>query len=316
MTMARRRVSSQHVIHRAAERIRAGVDDLIIVGGVESMSQVPTSSSTLVHCRFGASEAGSAPANVGRGIVAELVAARWKLGRQQLDDYAARSRQRAEEVAAVGEFQPEIAPVTVWTSSSRSVVYADETVQSRGATENLATFPPLFHDREIESRFPEIGWHITEGNSSRWADGASAMIIASERRAAELGLQPWARFVALAESDDDLTTELCGPIRATRTVLKQSGIQVDDLDHYEISEAFASIPLAWQYEFAADSDRLNPRGGAIALGHPIGASGVRSMATMLNALEATGGRLGLQAMEGAGSTANVAIIEKLSPGHR
>jgi acetyl-CoA acetyltransferase family protein len=176
---------------------------------------------------------------------------------------------------------------------------------------SLAALRPAFKTDETSARFPEIGWHITAGNSSQLTDGASALLIMSEDRARALGLRPRARFHSFALAADDPISMLTGPIPATEKVLRRSGLSVDDIDHYEVNEAFAPVPLAWAAHFSASHKKLNPRGGAIALGHPLGASGARLMTTMLNALEATGGRYGLQTMCEAGGMANATIIERL-----
>ncbi len=163
----------------------------------------------------------------------------------------------------------------------------------------------------MAERFPEITWSVTAGNSSQITDGAACLLIMSAEKAAALGLRPRARFHAFAVASDDPITMLTGPIPATEKVLKRSGLSIDEIDHYEVNEAFASVPLAWAEHFGADQAKLNPRGGAIALGHPLGASGARLMTTMLNSLEATGGRFGLQTMCEAGGMANATIIERL-----
>ena len=163
----------------------------------------------------------------------------------------------------------------------------------------------------MSERFPQIGWNVTAGNSSQLADGASAMLIMSESKAQELGLKPRARFVSFAVASDDPITMLTGPIPATEKALKRAGLGIGDIDQYEVNEAFASVPLAWRAHFDADPARLNPRGGAIALGHPLGASGLRLMGSLINGLEESGGRYGLQTMCEAGGMANTTIIERL-----
>jgi acetyl-CoA acyltransferase len=163
----------------------------------------------------------------------------------------------------------------------------------------------------MAERFPEIGWHLTPGNSSPLTDGASAVLIMSAERAAALGLRPRARFHAFAVTGDDPLLMLTGPISATQKILRRNGLRIDDIDAYEVNEAFASVPLAWAHEFGADPAKLNPRGGAIALGHPLGASGTRLLTTLLGQLEATGGRYGLQTMCEGGGMANATIIERL-----
>jgi acetyl-CoA acyltransferase len=187
----------------------------------------------------------------------------------------------------------------------------DETVRGSTTAEGLAGLPAVFRNEHFESVYPEISWAVTPGNSSPLTDGASAALIMSERRATELGLTPRARLHSFAVVGSDPEIMLTGPIPATRKILERSGLCLDGIDAYEVNEAFAPVPMAWAAEFDADPARLNPRGGAIALGHPLGASGTRLMATLLTHLEATGGRYGLQTMcEGAGM-ANASIIERL-----
>jgi acetyl-CoA acetyltransferase family protein len=188
----------------------------------------------------------------------------------------------------------------------------DETPRAGTTPEGLAALEAVFRTDEYAARFPEItDWMITPGNSSQLTDGAAAMLIMSEEKAVELGLTPRARFHAFGLAGDDPLTMLTGPIPATEKLLKRSGLRIDEIDHYEINEAFAPVPLAWAKHFDADPKRLNPRGGAIALGHPLGGSGIRLMTTMLNSLEATGGRYGLQSMCEAGGMANATVIERL-----
>ena len=169
----------------------------------------------------------------------------------------------------------------------------------------------MFRTDALAARFPEIGWHTTAGNSSQMSDGAAAMLLVSERMAAKLNLKPRARFVGFDVCGDSPLMMLSAPIPATRRVLAKTGMQLGDIQHYEINEAFAPVPLAWAKDLGADPARLNPRGGAIALGHPLGASGIRLMTTMLHALEDSGGRYGLQSMCEAGGMANATVIERL-----
>jgi len=292
----------------AAQSILLGESSMVVAGGIESMSRVPMGSA-----RFGAdvygpsSTARYAPGPVPQGISAELVAARWNLDRETLDAYSARSHQRAAAAAAAGGFANEIVPI----STPDGVVAMDESIRAGTTAEGLAALRPAFADTAMAERFPQINWSITAGNSSQITDGAAALLIMSAERAAALGLRPRARFHAFAVASDDPITMLSGPIPATEKALKRSGLSIDALDHYEVNEAFASVPLAWAAHFDADEAKLNPRGGAIALGHPLGASGARIMATMLNHLEATGGRYGLQTMCEAGGMANATIIERL-----
>jgi acetyl-CoA C-acetyltransferase len=305
-TIDRKCGSSQQAVHFAAQAIMAGAQDIVIACGVESMSRVPMGSARTGHNTTGARfDALYAPGLVGQGVSADLVAAKWNLGREQLDSYAARSHQRAH--AAQGRFAREI--VGIDTPNGR--VTADETIRPGTTVEKLAGLKAVFQSDALSARFPQIAWHTTAGNASQMTDGASAILIMSEQRAQQLGLRPRARFVAFDVVGDDPLYMLTAPIPATQRVLAKARMKLDDIDHYEINEAFASVPLAWQKELKADGERLNPRGGAIALGHPLGASGVRLMTTMLHALEDSGQRYGLQSMCEAGGMANATIIERL-----
>jgi acetyl-CoA acyltransferase len=308
VTIERKCGSSQQALDFAAQSVIAGANDVVVVGGVESMSRVPMGSS-----RIGMDSAGPAvtaryaPGLVSQGVAAELVAARWELTRDALDAYAVRSHAAAAEAADSGAFDGEIVPIEV----DGELVGADESIRRGTSADRLAKLAPAFADDAMQVRFPQISWSITAGNSSQITDGAAALLVMSAKRAAELGLRPRARFRSFAVAGDDPIAMLTAPIPATRTALKRGGLTLDDISHYEINEAFASVPLAWQAELGADPARLNPRGGAIALGHPLGASGARLMVTMLNALEASGGRYGLQAMCEAGGMANATVVERV-----
>jgi acetyl-CoA acyltransferase len=314
VTVERKCGSSQQALDFAAQGVLAGAYDLVVVAGVESMSRVPMGSSRMGMDPYGPGVVERySPGPVSQGVAAELVAARWKIDREQLDVYAARSHARAAQAADSGSFGAELVPITVPGSDdgAPAVVTADETIRRGTTPEKLAGLQPAFADEAAASRFPEIAWSITAGNSSQITDGATAMLVVSERRAAALGLRPRAAFRSFAVCGDDPIEMLTAPIPATRKTLQRAGLTLDQLAHYEVNEAFASVPLAWQAAFDADPDRLNPRGGAIALGHPLGASGVRLMVTMLNALEASGGRYGLQTMCEAGGMANATIVERI-----
>jgi acetyl-CoA acyltransferase len=306
-TVDRQCGSSQQAAHFAAQGVIAGAYDVAIACGVESMSRVPMFSSAQgghplapLHSRY--------PSLPAQGIGAELIAARWKFDRDALDEFSARSHQRAAAAAAAGAFAGQIVPVTLPGGGAHTV---DETVRASTTVEGLAGLKPSFYTEEMTERYPEIGWSITPGNSSPLSDGASAALIMSEEKAAELGLRPRARFVSFAVAGSDPEIMLTGPMPATRKVLDRSGLSIDDFDAFEVNEAFAPVPLAWAKEFDADPAKLNPRGGAIALGHPLGASGTRLMATMLSYLEETGGRYGLQTMCEGGGMANATVIERL-----
>jgi acetyl-CoA acyltransferase len=305
-TINRQCGSSQQAAAFAAQGVMAGGYDVVIAAGVESMSSVPLGSSR--PASTGRRNAARYPDGlVHQGISAELVAARWKLDRDELDAYSAQSHRRAAATAAAGGFDGEIVPV----ATEAGPVTADETVRASTTAATLAALRPSFRTEEMAARFPEIGWTITPGNSSPLTDGASAVLIMSEEAASRLGMRPRARFHAFSVTGDDPLLMLTGPIPATRKVLARAGLSLDDIDAYEVNEAFAPVPLAWAAEFGADPSRLNPRGGAIALGHPLGSSGTRLLTTLLNHLEQTGGRYGLQTMCEAGGMANATIIERL-----
>ncbi|AKE88031.1 MULTISPECIES: thiolase family protein [Rhodococcus] len=312
-TIDRQCGSSQQAAHFAAQGIIAGAYDIVIACGVESMSRVPMGTSSMGQDASGPGIAARYPEGlVNQGISAELIAAKWKFDREALDAFSAQSHQRAAEAIAAGFFDKEIVPITVTNAAGEQVRHTvDETVRAATTAEALAGLKPSFYTEAYAARFPEAGWHITPGNSSPLTDGASAVLIMSEEAAAKLGLTPRARFHSFAVAGDDPMFMLTAPIPATKKILARSGLGIDDIDAYEVNEAFAPVPLMWAHEFGADPARLNPRGGAIALGHALGSSGTRLLTTLVNHLEATGGRYGLQTMcEGAGM-ANATIIERL-----
>ncbi len=308
VTIDRQCGSSQQAAHFAAQGVMAGAYDIVIAAGVESMSRVPLGSS-----RTGGSTASGIRARypdglVNQGVSAELIAAKWGFTREQLDAFSAESHRRAAEAWTRGDFASQVVPVPLPGSDE---VAADETIRPGTTVEALAGLNPAFRTDELAARFPELEWMITPGNSSPLTDAATAALIMSEEKAVELGLTPRARFHAFAVVGDDPMLMLTGPIPATRRILERSRLSIDDLDVYEVNEAFASVPLAWQAELEADPAKLNPWGGAIALGHAVGASGTRLLGTLLAALEATGGRYGLQTMCEGGGMANATIIERL-----
>jgi acetyl-CoA acetyltransferase family protein len=304
----RRCGSSQQAVHFGAQGIAAGAYDIVVAGGVESMSRVPMFTARVGKDPLGAMLHARYPGGlIPQGIAAERIAAKWKISREQLDGFSAQSHQRAAAARNSGAFDAEIIPV----GPEGSVVRSDETIRDSTTAQGLAGLQPSFVSDDMKSRYPEIEWSVTAGNSSSLADGASSLLLMSEQTAKRLGLKPRARFVAFDVIGDDPIMMLTAPIPSTRRVLKKAGLEVSDIDHFEVNEAFASVPLAWLRELDADPAKLNPRGGAIALGHPLGASGGRLMTTMLHALEQTGGRYGLQVMCEAGGLANATIIERL-----
>ncbi|KIC58114.1 thiolase family protein [Microbacterium hominis] len=304
-TIDRQCGSSQQAAQFAAQGVMAGQYDIVIAGGVESMSRVPLGVAASVagspfspglHARY-------PDGLVNQGVSAELIAARWGFSRDELDAYAAESHERAAEAQVQGRFASQLLAV--------DGVEIDETVRPGTTVAGLSGLAPAFRTDAMAERFPEIDWRITPGNSSPLTDGASAVLIMSEQKALELGLTPRARFHAFAVVGDDPLLMLTGPIPATRRVLERSGLTIDDLDAYEVNEAFAPVPLAWAAELGADAAKLNPWGGAIALGHALGSSGTRLLGTLLAYLESTGGRYGLQTMCEGGGMANATIIERL-----
>ncbi|MDQ0649648.1 acetyl-CoA acyltransferase [Microbacterium natoriense] len=306
-TIDRQCGSSQQAVHFAAAGIAAGHNDVVLVGGVESMSRVP----------LGSSATGGSPMSqrlrdrypeglVNQGVSAELIAQKWGLGRDDLDAFAAESHARAVRAWQDGFFDRTVIAVPEAPDAA-----TDETVRDGTTVEKLAGLPASFRTDALAARFPDLDWSITPGNSSPLTDGASAALLMSAERAEQLGLTPRARFRAFDVVGDDPLMMLTGPIPATRRVLERAGLSIDDIDAYEVNEAFASVPLAWAAELDADPDRLNPRGGAIALGHALGSSGTRLLGTLLSHLEATGGRYGLQTMCEGGGMANALVLERL-----
>jgi acetyl-CoA acetyltransferase family protein len=296
--------SSQQAADFAAQSVIAGVNDIVVAGGVESMSRIPMMSARIGQDPYGPRVAARyAPGLIPQGVSADLIASRYGFVRETLDAYSARSHRRA----AAADFSREI----VGIEGPSGTVDTDETIRPDTTSEKLAQLAPSFRDEALAQRFPEIGWTITPGNSSQLTDGAAAVLIMSEQKAKELGLRPRARFHSFAVAAADPIEMLTGPIPATEKLLARTGLTLNDIDHYEVNEAFASVPLAWAKHFGADEDKLNPRGGAIALGHPLGGSGARLLTTMLHSLEDTGGRFGLQTMCEAGGMANATLIERL-----
>jgi acetyl-CoA acyltransferase len=246
---------------------------------------------------------------VPQGISAELIAQKWGLSRDELDAFGARSQQLALQATEQGRFDGEIVPVaerrrdknTGEVTDSGELVRSDEGIRPDTTPESLANLKPAF----------QADGTVTAGNSSQITDGAAAVLIMSEEKAVALGLRPRARFVGFALAGVDPVMMLTGPIPSTAMVLERTGLTIDDIDAFEVNEAFASVVLAWEKEHRPDPDRVNPNGGAIALGHPLGCSGARLMATLVNELERSGGRYGLQTMCEGGGMANATVIERL-----
>ncbi len=305
-TVDRQCGSSQQAAHFAAQGVMAGAYDVVVAGGVEVMTRVPMGS-TMADGKYGypfgprvgaryADQGGLVP----QGISAELVADLWGITREEMDEYGARSQQRAVRARDEGRFDREIVAVA---GADGSPFDRDEGIRDT-TVETLARLEPVFR--------PEAeGGRVTAGNASQITDGAAAILIMSEARAIALGLTPRARFVDFALAGADPRLMLTAPIPATAKVLERAGLSIGDIDLVEINEAFAAVVLAWQREHHADPDRVNVNGGAIALGHPLGCSGARLMTTLLNELERTGGRYGLQTICEGGGMANATILERL-----
>jgi acetyl-CoA acyltransferase len=305
--------SSQQSAHFAAQGVISGAYDIAIAAGVEVMSTTPMGASvTPGSMPFGPSVmARYAPVGglVGQGISAELIADKWGLSREDLDAFGAESQRRAEQATKEGRFENEIIAVkskvkdreTGKLIETDEMVTADEGIRPGTTVETLAKLKPAF----------KPDGKVTAGNSSQITDGAAAVLIMSEEKAAALGLTPRARFHTFALAGVDPVTMLTGPIPATSKVLERAKLGIEDMDAVEINEAFASVVLAWEKEHHPDMSKVNPNGGAIALGHPLGCSGAKLMATLLNELERTGGRYGLETMCEGGGMANATIIERL-----
>ncbi len=300
--------SSQQSAHFAAQGVMAGAYDVVIAAGVEVMSRVPMGASMGIAGMPFSPRVGARYAGVGglvpQGISAELIADKWGISREDLDAFAARSHQRAAKARDEGRFANEIIPVRVKDANGHEtdeVFDYDEGIRPDSTVETLAKLKPAF----------KPDGRVTAGNSSQITDGASAVLIMSEAKAEALGLTPRARFHTFALAGVDPVTMLTGPIPATAKVLERSGLSMDDMDLFEVNEAFASVVLAWEKEHSPDMDKVNVNGGAIALGHPLGGSGTKLMGTLLNELERTGGRYGLQTMCEGGGLANATIIERL-----
>jgi acetyl-CoA acetyltransferase family protein len=305
-TIDRQCGSSQQAAHFAAQGVMAGAYDIVIASGVEVMTRVPMGAAMAegkygfpfgpqVSARY-APEGGLVP----QGISAELIADKWDISRDDMDAFGVRSQELAARATKEGRFEREILPVV---DAEGKMMTTDEGIRDT-TRESLGALKPAF--RPVEE-----GGRVTAGNSSQITDGASAVLIMSEEKARQLGLTPRARFVNFALAGDNPRYMLTAPIPSTRKVLERAGLTMADISVTEINEAFASVVLAWEKELRPDMSTVNPNGGAIALGHPLGASGTRLLTTLLHELERTDGRYGLQTMCEGGGMANATIIERL-----
>lgn len=303
-TVDRQCGSSQQAIHFAAQGVLSGAYDVVIAGGVESMTRVPMGSSSQGPGKPFGSQMLQRYDNklVHQGISADLVAQKWEISREQLDEFSLESHRRAARAREEGRFTSQIVPITVKNEDGTSGVFdQDEGIRADTSLEKLASLKPAFKPDGL----------ITAGNSSQISDGAAAVLIMERATAERLGLKPRARFVSFALAGDNPILMLTAPIPATFKVLQKAGMTIDQMDRVEINEAFASVVLAWQHEIQADMQRVNVNGGAVAIGHPLGASGARLTTVLLHELERSGGRYGLQTICEGGGTANAMIIERI-----
>jgi acetyl-CoA acyltransferase len=303
-TIDRQCGSSQQAVAFAAATVISGQADVVVAGGVESMSRVPMGSS---HGEAIGAGAPLGPRFLERydgvfpnqGVGAEMIAERWGFSRTQLDEYSLASHEKAAKAQADGAFEEEIIPVT---TPDGTVVRADEGIRIGGTLEKLG---------QLKTPFKADGV-ISAGNASQISDGSAALLVTTSEKARELGLRPLVRVHTTVMAGDDPVIMLTAPIPATHKVLQRSGLSIGDIGVFEVNEAFAPVPLAWQVETGADGGRLNPRGGAIALGHPLGASGARIMTTLVHSMLASGTRYGLQTMCEGGGMANATVLELLT----
>ena len=306
MTVDRQCGSGQQAVHFAAQGVMSGVHDVVVAGGTESMSRVPMFSNVSPGPGLPYGELFRARYHVTGEVVhqgnsAEMVAHKWGLGREQLDQFSLESHRKAARAQAEGRFEREIVPVPVTADGVSDLADRDEGVRPDSSLDALARLKPAF----------EADGVITAGNSSQISDGAAALLITSAAAARRLGLTPRARIAAMTVAATDPILMLTGPIPATEKVLAKAELSVDDIGVFEVNEAFAPVVEAWIAETGADRERVNPNGGAIALGHPLGASGARLMVTMLHAMERRGARYGLQTMCEGGGTSTATVLELL-----
>ncbi len=305
VTIDRQCGSSQQAVHFAAQGVMSGTQDLVVAGGLQNMSAIPISAAMLVGQQYGFTtpfaespgwQARYGGVDVSQFNSAEMIAEKWDLSREEMEAFALASHERARTAIAEGRFESEIAPVELADGST----FAVDQCPRETSLEKMAGLQPL-----------APGGRITAAVASQICDASSAMLIASEAALAEHSLTPRARIHHLSVRGDDPVWMLTGPIRATHHALEKTGLSIDDIDLFECNEAFASVVMAWMKETGAPHEKVNVNGGGIALGHPIGATGTRLMTTLLNELERTGGRYGLQTMCEGGGQANVTIIERL-----
>ena len=301
-TVDRQCGSSQQSVAFAAATVISGQADVVVAGGVEMMSRVPMGSASNpasgagrpMGPKFAERYEG---VQINQGVGAEMIAERWGFSRTQLDEFSLASHEKAAKAQADGAFEEEIAPVT----TPEGMVSADEGIRPGGTLEKLGSLKTPFKENGV----------ISAGNASQISDGSAALLVTTSEKARELGLTPLVRIHTTVMAGDDPVIMLTAPIPATKKLLDRSGLSIDDIGVYEVNEAFAPVPMAWLAETGADPDKLNPHGGAIALGHPLGGSGARLMTTLIHRMRTTGSRYGLQTMCEGGGLANATIIERL-----
>ena len=313
VTLDRKCGSAQQSLDFAAQGVAAGAYDVVIAGGVEMMSFVPARVNRMGRDNEGPSFRRRYPEGlVHQGISAELIAARWAIGREEMDRFALSPHQKGAAAEDRGLTGRSIIPISVPRVDGISkLVERDEGLRRDTTIERLLSLKPAFEDAQVVGRFPELHWSVTAGNSSQVTDGAAAVLIVEESIAAKLGLRPRAAVTHFAIAGGDPIMMLTAIMPATAKLLKRAGLTIDQVDAFEVNEAFASVVLAWIKETGADAARVNAFGGAIALGHPVGASGGRLLGNLLAALDDTGGPFGLQTMCKSGGMANATLIERL-----
>ncbi|MCJ0930388.1 thiolase family protein [Virgibacillus halodenitrificans] len=299
VTIDRQCGSSQQAVHFGAQAIASGDMDVVIAGGIESMSRSP------MFSNMGNIKPSKKLTDkyeiVNQGISAEKIAEQWNLSRRDLDEFALRSHKNALQAIESGYYNREIVPVGIQTEEGESILEQDEGPRKGTTLEALAGLNPVFKE----------DGKITAGNASQMSDGASAVLLMSKEKADKLGVKPKARIITRTVVGSDPTLMLTGPIAATKKALDKAGLDIQDIDRYEVNEAFAPVPLAWLKDMQADISKLNVNGGAIALGHPLGATGTKLLVSLLHELERIKGRYGLLAIcEGMGM-ANATIIERI-----
>lgn len=304
-TVDRQCGSSQQAIHFAAQGVISGAYDLAVAAGSESMSRIPMGFNMIgTEDPAGAGFAERYPEGlVPQGISAELIAAKWGISRAEMDEFALSSHAKAAAATEEGRFKREISAI--------HGLDRDEGIRTGSTLDALAGLRPAYYDDAMATRFPQIGWNITAGNASQINDGSAAVMITTSDKARQLGLTPMARLHSFAVAGDDPLMMLTAVIPATKKVLAKAGLTMADIDLFEVNEAFASVVIAWAIETGADLTKVNVNGGAIAIGHPLGASGARIMTTMVHALAEREQRFGLQVMCEAGGLSNATIVERL-----